>query len=96
MDFKWEDQSFDFEDSRLCREAVEESFEDPFSVKLMPDGSAFSVRSRYFNLGKSSKGEGIISCYQANGKVIRVIHARHFVEEENYFYLKKLNEILLN
>jgi uncharacterized DUF497 family protein len=95
MEFDWKDTPFDLEDSLLSTTDIEESFEDPFAVKLLPDGSGFSTRARYFNLGKSSAGKSVISYYTTNGKTIRVIHARRFVEEENYFYLKQLNETLL-
>lgn len=95
MEFDWSKKAFDLSESQLNESEVEESFEDPFSVKLLPDGSGFSNRARYFNLGKSSSGKSVISYYTTNGKVVRVIHARQFVDDENYFYLKQLNETLL-
>lgn len=95
MEFNWKDKPFSLDEQRLAEVDVEESFEDPFAVKIMPGDESFSGRARFFNLGKSAKGNGIISCYQTNGKVVRVIHARNFVEDENYFYLKRLNETLM-
>lgn len=95
MDFNWKDVPFDIGVSQLTEVQVEESFEDPFAVKLLPEEEAFGSRARFFNLGKTANGTGVISYYQSNGKSVRVIHARPFVEEENYFYLKKLNETLL-
>ena len=40
---------------------VEESFEDPFAVRLLPDTPRFAVQARYFNLGMSVRGTGIFS-----------------------------------
>jgi uncharacterized DUF497 family protein len=73
---------------------VEESFEDPFAVKLMPDSSRFSVQNRFFNLGRASNGTGIFTAYRTNGKTIRVICARPFEAEEVFFYERKLNQAL--
>ncbi len=81
-------------DSSLTHQEIEESFEDPFAVKLLPDSPRFSVQARYFNLGVSTNGTGIFSVYRTNGKVTRVIFARQFTPEERFFYQKKMNELL--
>jgi uncharacterized DUF497 family protein len=93
MDFDWKQPAFEF-DGDLSTGAVEESFEDPFAVKLLPDTPRFSVQARYFNLGMSSGGVGVFSLYRTNGKQIRVIHARAFEAEEYFFYQRKLNQSL--
>ncbi|MGC8989422.1 MAG: hypothetical protein ACP5MD_04810 [Verrucomicrobiia bacterium] len=80
--------------SSLTQRDIEESFEDPFAVRLMPDSSRFSVQARFFNLGRSASGIGIISLYRTNGKLIRVIFARPFVPEEQFFYQRKVNQML--
>lgn len=74
---------------------IEESFEDPFAVRLLPDSPRFSVKARYFNLGKTTRGIGLFSVYRANGKQIRVIYARPFHEEEEFFYERKQRQALL-
>lgn len=89
MDFDWNESPFKVGGS-LTREAVEESFEDPFAIKLMPDSNRFSAQVRFFNLGRSLEGLGIFSVCRTNGKQIRVILARIFVEEENYFYERRM------
>ncbi len=81
------------EEALTLRE-VEESFEDPFAVKLLPDSPRFSVQSRYFNLGMSTSGAGVFSVYRTNGKQYRVIHARSFEPDERFFYQKKLDQTL--
>jgi uncharacterized DUF497 family protein len=93
MDFDWNSPPFNMEEALTLRE-VEESFEDPFAVKLLPDSPRFSVQSRYFNLGMSTSGAGVFSVYRTNGKQYRVIHARSFEPDERFFYQKKLDQTL--
>ncbi|MHC1762801.1 MAG: hypothetical protein AB9869_00635 [Verrucomicrobiia bacterium] len=93
MEFDWNNPPFEWNGSLTPRD-VEESFEDPFAVRLMPDSSRFSAQARYFNLGKSASGLGVFSVYRTNGKQVRVIHARLFVPEEQFFYQRKLDQML--
>ena len=93
MEFDWSNPSFELGSSLTQRE-VEESFEDPFAIKLLPDSARFAVQARFFNLGMSASGEGVVSVYRTNGKQIRVIHARTFQPEERFFYQKKVDQTL--
>jgi len=93
MDFNWSNPPFNL-DSSLKLQMIEESFEDPFAVRLLPDSPRFSVQARFFNLGMSLDGTGIFSVYKTNGKQVRVIFARPFEEEEQLFYQRKLNAAL--
>jgi uncharacterized protein len=93
MDFDWNNPPFSL-NTAISITDVEESFEDPFAVRLMPDSSRFSAQSRYFNLGVSASGSGIFSIYRTNGKSVRVIFARPFAAEEKYFYQRKMNQNL--
>ena len=93
MEFDWNNAPFEADGSLTPRD-IEESFEDPFAVKLMPDSSRFAVQARFFNLGRSASGIGIVSIYRTNGKQIRVIHARAFVPEEQFFYQRKVDQML--
>ncbi|MCS7338747.1 MAG: BrnT family toxin [Verrucomicrobiae bacterium] len=93
MEFDWTNPPFEL-NGALNQKEVEESFEDPFAVRLMPDSKRFSVQARFFNLGVSSSGIGIFSVYKTNGKQIRVIYARPFEPEERYFYQKKVDQAL--
>ena len=93
MEFDWRNQPFELTDS-LTRHDVEESFEDSFAVRLMPDSPRFSVQARYFNLGKTASGVGVFSVYRTNGRQVRVLCARVFEPEEQFFYQKKLSQSL--
>ena len=92
MEFDWINPPF--KSGSLSFKDIEESFEDPFAVRLLPDSARFSAQARYFNLGKSTGGIGVVSLYRTNGKIIRVIHARTFEPEEQYFYQRKLDQTL--
>ncbi len=93
MDFDWNNPPFNLSNTLSLRE-IEESFEDPFAVRLLPSSSRFSVQSRYFNLGVSASGTGIVSIYRTNGKTFRIVHARSFEPEERFFYQRKMDQTL--
>ena len=93
MEFDWNNSPFELGSSLTQRE-IEESFEDPFAIRLLPDSARFAVQARFFNLGMSASGEGVVSVYRTNGKQIRVIHARTFQPEERFFYQKKVDQTL--
>jgi uncharacterized protein len=93
MEFDWNNLPFQLDSSLTLRD-IEESFEDPFAVRLMPDSPRFAVQARFFNLGRSAGGLGIFSVYRTNGKLVRVIYARPFVPDDQYFYQRKLNQTL--
>jgi hypothetical protein len=93
MEFDWNNPPFNLDNS-LTLHAIEESFEDPFAVRLMPDSPRFAAQARFFNLGVSVNGAGIFTVYRTNGKQARVVFARPFEPEEKFFYQKKLNAAL--
>ena len=93
MEFDWNNPPFNL-DSSLTLQEIEESFEDPFAVRLLPDTPRFSVQARFFNLGVSAGGTGIFSVYRTNGKVVRVLYARPFEPEERFFYQRKMDQTL--
>jgi uncharacterized protein len=93
MEFDWNNPPFNLDGSLTQRE-IEESFEDPFAIKLLPDSPRFSAQARYFNLGMSAGGIGILSVYRTNGKQVRVISARPFEPDERFFYQRKLDQTL--
>lgn len=93
MDFDWNNPPFNLSSAISLRE-IEESFEDPFAVRLLPSSSRFSVQARYINLGLSSAGTGIFSVYRTNGKTFRIIYARQFEPEERFFYQRKADNTL--
>jgi uncharacterized DUF497 family protein len=93
MDFDWLNPSFDLKVSPTPKE-IEESFEDPFSIRLMPDSARFSKQARYINLGRTLAGKGVFSVYRSDGKTYRVIAARAMTEQERHFYERRLSEWL--
>ena len=93
MEFDWNNPPFKLNGSLTYRD-IEESFEDPFAVRLLPDSPRFASQARYFNLGQSAKGGGILSVYRTNGKVFRVICARELEPEEQFFYERKREQML--
>ena len=93
MEFDWNNSPFEWDGSLTPRD-VEESFEDPFAIRLLPDSTRFAAQARFFNLGKSANGLGVFSVYRTNGKQVRVIYVRGFQPEEQFFYQRKLNQAL--
>jgi len=93
MEFDWNNPPFETSGSLTHRD-VEESFEDPFAVRLLPDSPRFSAQARYFNLGMSASGFGVFSVYRTNGRQLRVVFARVFEPEERFFYQRKLDQAL--
>jgi len=92
MDFDWLDAPFDLR--KISPKEIEESFEDPFSLRLLPDGDMNPAEARYFNLGKSIDNKGVFSVFWTDGKKYRVILARPMTPDEINFYERKNSEIV--
>jgi uncharacterized DUF497 family protein len=92
MEFDWLDVSFDLK--RLTPREIEESFEDPFSLRLLPETGAEAAQARYFSLGKSVGNRAIFSVFWTDGKKYRVIFARDMTPDETAFYERKNSEFL--
>ena len=93
MDFDWSNPPFNL-DSALKLTEIEESFEDPFAVRMLPDSLRFAVQARFFNLGVAASGAGVFTVYKTNGKQARVIFSRKFQPEEQFLYQRKMNQAL--
>lgn len=93
MDFNWLDTPFDLR--KITPKEIEESFEDPFSLRLLPDATNDAGKARYFNLGKSLTGRGIFSVFWTDGKNYRVLLSREMSAEELDFYERKNSELNL-
>lgn len=91
MDFDWINPAFELKTFPTPKD-IEESFEDPFSIRLMPDSARFAKQARYINLGRTLAGKGIFSVYRSDGKIYRVMASRPMTEGENYFYERRLAE----
>ena len=90
MDFDWLGVSFEL--TKLPPKDIEESFEDPFSLKLLPDDNADGTEARYYNLGKSLGGRAVFSVFWTDGKRYRVIFARDMTNAEHDFFERKKAE----
>ncbi|MCC7374120.1 MAG: BrnT family toxin [Verrucomicrobiales bacterium] len=93
MEFDWSSPTSQLAGS-LTQQEVEESFEDPFAVKLLPDSPRFTAQARFFSLGRTVSGKGVFAMYRTNGRQIRVIMARPFEPEESFFYERKVSQAL--
>ena len=88
MEFDWLDAPFDLKG--VTPREIEESFEDPFGLRLLPDLPG--EEARYFNLGRSTANRCIFSIFWSDGKKYRVILARDATPEEMLFYDRKNSE----
>lgn len=91
MEFDWLDTPFDLH--KLPPKEIEESFEDPFSLRLLPEGGEAAEHARYFNLGKSVGQRSIFTVFWTDGKRYRAICARDMTPEEIGFYERKNSEL---
>ena len=92
MEFDWLDAPFDLH--KVAPKEIEESFEDPFSLRLLPDVEiAGPGKVRYLNLGKSIAGRGIFTIFWTDGKRMRSILSREMTAEEQMFYDRKNQEL---
>jgi uncharacterized DUF497 family protein len=90
MEFDWLDAPFDLR--ALPPREIEESFEDAFSLRILPEGLGGDSEARYFNLGRSVSGAGVFSVFWTDGRRYRVIFARPMTPEETAFYERKNSE----
>ncbi|MEZ5405667.1 MAG: hypothetical protein R3F23_05655 [Verrucomicrobiia bacterium] len=80
--------------SEQNRQQIEECFEDPFNLKLMPEEPLAKDHHRFFCLGKDTAQNGWFVVYTTNGKQHRILTARPLSESENHYYERKLREVL--
>jgi len=91
MEFDWSSTSFTPED--IPQKEIEESFEDPFSIRIMPEIDQLPGReARYFILGRSISNRAIFSAFWTDGKRYRVIFSRAMSPDEETFYDRKNSE----
>jgi hypothetical protein len=91
MEFDWLDAPFDLK--KVTPKEIEESFEDPFSLRLMPEDIGQGDQARYFNLGKSVGDRGVFTVFWTDGKRYRAILSREMTPEELAFYDRKNSEM---
>ena len=91
MDFDWLEPSFDL--PAIPARDIEASFEDPFSIRLLPEIDDGERDARYFCLGKSLSNRPLFSVFWTDGKRYRVILSREMTDAELGFYERKNAEI---
>jgi uncharacterized protein len=92
MEFDWLDAPFDLR--VISPREIEESFEDPFGIRLYPEAGDDGTTARYFSLGKSLNNRGIFTVFWTDGKRYRVLAAREMSTEETSFYERKNVELI--
>jgi len=91
MEFDWTENSF--VPHGISLKEIEEAFEDPFSIRIMPELDEVAGReARYFILGRSISNHAIFSAFWTDGKRYRVIFSRLMTPEEETFYDRKNSE----
>ena len=76
-----------------ARTEIEESFEDPFSLRIFPDTDLSPGReARYFCLGRTVAGRALFSVFWTDGKNHRVIFSRPASSDEEAFIDRKSQE----
>lgn len=80
-------------DLRLIKpRELEEAFEDPFSVRFLPDNDRSDGQSRYYALGRTISDRYLFFAFWTDGKTTRVVAAREMSESEQKFYDRKYAE----
>lgn len=90
MDFDWLRAKFDLKE--ITEREIEESFEDPFSIRLLP-GFEEDREARYFSLGRTLNNRPLFTVFWTDGKIYRVIFAREMTDVEIAFYERKNAEM---
>lgn len=90
MEFDWINAPADLGD--LTPREVEETFEDPFSIRLLPELDD-SSDARYFILGRAVSGKLLFTVFWTDGKRYRIIQSRLMTEAEAGFYERKNAEL---
>jgi uncharacterized protein len=71
---------------------LEEAFEDPFSVRFLPDNERTDRASRYYALGRTVADRYLFLSFWTDGKTTRVVAAREMEDSEKKFYDRKYAE----
>ena len=71
---------------------LEEAFEDPFSVRFLPDNERSDGATRFYALGRTVADRYLFFAFSTDGKTTRVVAARDMSETESKFYDRKYAE----
>jgi uncharacterized DUF497 family protein len=90
MDLDLIDVQFDLKN--IKPRELEEAFEDPFSVRFLPDNEREDGLSRYYGLGRTVGDRYLFFAFGTDGKTTRIVAAREMAESERRFYERKYAE----
>jgi uncharacterized DUF497 family protein len=90
MELDFTDASFDTKD--IKPHEIEEVFEDPFSIRLIPDNEREDGEVRFYLLGRTIGNRGLFLAFWTNGKNARVAAARELAVDELAYCDRKLAE----
>lgn len=65
---------------------IEEVFEDPFTVRLIPDNERADGESRFYMLGRTVGDRFLFISFSTDGKKMRVYAVREMSDQEQRFY----------
>jgi uncharacterized DUF497 family protein len=71
---------------------LEEAFEDPFSVRFLPDSERGDGASRFYALGRTVADRYLFCAFTTDGKTVRVTATREMSDTERKFYDRKYAE----
>jgi uncharacterized protein len=71
---------------------LEEAFEDPFSVRFLPDAERSDKATRFYALGRTVADRYLFFAFWTDGKTTRVVAAREMSDAERKFYDRKYAE----
>ena len=92
MEFDWIDAPFDTK--AFKPREIEEAFEDPFSIRVLPESPYGDDESRFILLGKTIGNKDLFIIFWTDGKKARVIAVREMTGEETAFYNRRNADIL--
>ena len=91
MELDFTDAPFDTKD--IKPHEIEEIFEDPFAIRLLPDVERADGEVRYYLLGSTISNRGLFLSFWTNGKLARVNAAREMSTDESSYYERKIAEL---
>jgi len=72
---------------------LEETLEDPFAVRFLPDTDDSDRGARFYALGRTVANRYLFICFRTDGKISRVFFAREMSEGEQKFYDRRYREL---
>jgi uncharacterized DUF497 family protein len=91
MELDFTDAPFDTKEYRPHE--IEEIFEDPFAIRLLPDSERADGEARFYLIGRTIANRGLFLSFWSDGKNARVVSARELHDDEASYYERKLAEL---